>query len=216
MSQRPTPNAATAVQRGLSRRTALIVAGVAAAAAGAGWRLSRTEGPEVASGPGTVPTPDAILASTTASTTASAPTDALPADFWQLAFDRPEGGQIALASLRGKPVLINFWATWCPPCVKEMPELDRFQREFAAKGWTVLGLAIDGPTPVREFLAKVRVGFTLGLAGLDGTELSQKLGNASGSLPFSVMLDVQGRIAQRKLGATHFDELAAWARAITP
>jgi thiol-disulfide isomerase/thioredoxin len=212
MSQRPTPNAATAAQRGLSRRTALIVAGVTAAAAGAGWRLSRTDTPGVAPTPGAVPTPDAIVAGATA----SAPTDALPADFWQLAFDRPEGGQIALASLRGKPVLINFWATWCPPCVKEMPELDRFQREFAAKGWTVLGLAIDGPTPVREFLAKVRVGFTLGLAGLDGTELSQKLGNASGSLPFSVMLDAQGRIAQRKLGVTHFDELAAWARAITP
>ncbi len=209
MSQRPTP-APAAHQRGLSRRTALIVAGVTAAAAGAGWRLSRPG----ATSPAAVPTPDSI----TAATPASAPLggDALPADFWQQAFDRPEGGQIALASLRGKPLLINFWATWCPPCVKEMPELDRFHQAFAPKGWAVLGLAIDGPTPVREFLAKVRVGFTLGLAGLNGTELAQGMGNDAGGLPFTVMISPQGQILHRKLGGTHFDELAGWARAITP
>jgi thiol-disulfide isomerase/thioredoxin len=214
MSQRPTSASAAARQRGLSRRTALILAGVGAAAAGAGWRLSRPGATDTVA----VPTPDSITASAAIAAASSAPADAsaLPADFWQLAFDRPEGGQVALASLRGKPVLINFWATWCPPCVKEMPELDRFQREFGAKGWTVLGLAIDGPTPVREFLAKVRVGFTLGLAGLTGTELAQALGNEAGGLPFTVMLSPEGRIVHRKMGATHFDELAGWARAITP
>ncbi len=212
MSQRPTPAAAR--QRGLSRRTALILAGVSAAAAGAGWRLSRPGATVAAQAPAAVPTPDSITAATTASAPLGA--DALPADFWLQAFDRPEGGQIALASLRGKPLLVNFWATWCPPCVKEMPELDRFHQAFAPKGWAVLGLAIDGPTPVREFLAKVRVGFTLGLAGLNGTELAQGMGNDAGGLPFTVMISPQGQILHRKLGATHFDELAGWARAITP
>jgi thiol-disulfide isomerase/thioredoxin len=131
---------------------------------------------------------------------------------WGLSFVRPEGGELVMAALRGRPLVLNFWATWCPPCVKEMPELDRFQREFAAKGWQVVGLAIDGPTPVRQFLVRVPVGFAIGLAGFEGTELSRRLGNESGALPFTAMFDARGRIVQRKLGETSFDELAAWAR----
>lgn len=134
------------------------------------------------------------------------------AALWQHSFDRPEGGSLAMASLRGKPLLLNFWATWCAPCVREMPQIDRFYMEFAPKGWQVVGLAVDGPTPVREFLAsKLKVGFPIGLAGLEGTELSRQLGNARGGLPFSVLVDTQGRIARRKLGETSYDELKRWA-----
>ncbi|MDT7834394.1 TlpA disulfide reductase family protein [Aquabacterium sp. OR-4] len=130
---------------------------------------------------------------------------------WPLRFDRPEGGELAMASLRGKPLVINFWATWCAPCVRELPELDRFHRDFAGRGWQVLGLAIDGPTPVREFLGRVKLGFPIGLAGLDGTELVRALGNTHGGLPFSVLVDAAGRIAQRKLGETSYAELSGWA-----
>jgi thiol-disulfide isomerase/thioredoxin len=196
-------------QTGLSRRTALILTGVTAAAAGLGWRLSRHDGTSTAPAP-------ASTAATGSSPVAPALTsgDAVPANFWTQSFERPQGGELKLATLQGKPMLINFWATWCPPCVKEMPELDHFHREFAPLGWTVLGLAVDGPTPVREFLAKVRVGFDIGLAGFGGTELAQALGNDAGGLPFSVIVDAQGRIAHRKMGATSFDELATWARAL--
>jgi thiol-disulfide isomerase/thioredoxin len=135
-------------------------------------------------------------------------------NLWSLSLARPEGGEIALATLRGKPLLINFWATWCPPCVRELPEIDRFHREFGPRGWQVLGLAIDGPTPVREFLTRVKIGFPTALAGLEGTELVQQLGNPQGGLPFSVMIDAAGRVQQRKLGETHFDELAGWASRI--
>jgi thiol-disulfide isomerase/thioredoxin len=141
---------------------------------------------------------------------------AAPADdggLWGLRFTRPEGGELAMAEQRGKPMVLNFWATWCAPCVQEMPELDRFHREFGARGWQVIGLAIDGPTPVRQFLARQPVSFPIGLAGLDGTELSRRLGNPSGSLPFSVVFDTQGRPVQRKLGQTSFAELARWASA---
>ena len=130
---------------------------------------------------------------------------------WALRVARPEGGELALASLRGKPLLINFWATWCAPCLREMPEIDRFHREFGPRGWQVLGLAIDGPTPVREFLSRVKISFPIGLGGLDGTDLIHSLGNPQGGLPFSVMIGGNGQILQRKMGATDFAELAAWA-----
>ncbi len=203
-------------QHGEARRTVLVALALGAAAAGAWFGLRRSGSPADSGG----------TAASSASPDASAPANAasapliagdlLQAGFWAQQFDTPTGGSLNLASLKGKPVLLNFWATWCPPCVKEMPELDRFHTEFAPKGWQVLGLAIDGPTPVKEFLAKVHVGFGIGLAGFGGTELAQALGNAAGGLPFSLLIDAQGRVRHRKMGATHFDELAGWAREITP
>lgn len=140
--------------------------------------------------------------------------EALPANFWTLEFDTPTGPTLALASLQGRPLLLNFWAPWCPPCVKEMPEFERFHREFGAKRVQVLGLAIDGPTPVRHFLTKVPVSFPIGLGGYGGTELAQSLGNPTGGLPFSVMIDANGLLLHRKMGATSFDELAQWAHSL--
>ena len=134
--------------------------------------------------------------------------------FWDLSFPRPEGGELATRSLLGKPLVLNFWATWCPPCVKEMPEIDRFHKTFGARGWQVLGLAIDSPTPVRQFLARTPVGYAIGLAGLEGTELIRRMGNPLGGLPFTLVLDREGFIAHTKLGETGFDELAGWATAM--
>ncbi len=132
-------------------------------------------------------------------------------DFWSQRFERPEGGELALESLRSASLLLNFWATWCPPCVEEMPLLDSFYRQHQGAGWQVVGLAIDSPTPVREFLARRPVGFPIGLAGLAGTDLSRTLGNANGSLPFTVVVGSDGRVIERKLGALSPADLARWA-----
>lgn len=130
---------------------------------------------------------------------------------WSQRFELPGGGELRLDSLRHAPLLLNFWATWCPPCLKEMPLLDDFYRQHQATGWRVLGLAIDSAAPVREFLAKRPVAFPVALAGLPGSDLGRTLGNAAGSLPFTVVIGRHGQVIDRKLGALDAADLARWA-----
>ncbi|OWQ87695.1 hypothetical protein CDN99_17510 [Roseateles aquatilis] len=149
---------------------------------------------------------------------AATPVDALSpqaAAFWNASFDTLDQSTYQPAAhLRGKPLLLNFWATWCAPCVKELPEINQFHDEFAAQGWQVLGLAVDAPTPVRAFLDKLPLKFPVALAGLTGTDLSKTLGNAKGGLPFTVAFDASGEPVWKKLGATHLEELREMARGL--
>jgi len=138
----------------------------------------------------------------------------LGADFWQQTFDQPNGHALSLAALRGKPLLINFWATWCPPCVEELPMLERFFHDQAADGWQVIGLAIDQPAAVKKFLERVPLSFPIGLAGLQGTELIRQLGNTSGGLPFTIALGADGRVLGRKMGKLESADLNAWQRGL--
>jgi thiol-disulfide isomerase/thioredoxin len=135
---------------------------------------------------------------------------------WALTFEQPAGGSLSFAELRGHPVLVNFWATWCAPCLREMPLLDRFYRDQRERGWRVVGLAVDGAAPVREFLQRLPIGFPIGLAGMEGAALSRQLGNVSGGLPFTVVLGPDGHIEARKLGAIAPDDLDLWDRRVIP
>ena len=130
---------------------------------------------------------------------------------WSLTFQTPQGQTLAMASLQGRPLLLNFWATWCPPCVEEMPLLDSFFRQQGAKGLQVLGLAIDQPSAVRSFLQRTPVAFPIGLAGLEGTELTRGLGNLAGALPFTVVLGADGQVRQRRMGRVTEADLRAWS-----
>ncbi|TFZ01545.1 TlpA family protein disulfide reductase [Ramlibacter rhizophilus] len=135
--------------------------------------------------------------------------------FWSLRFPTPQDGELRMDAFRGRPLLVNFWATWCPPCVEEMPLLDRFHREHAAAGWQVVGVAVDQAPAVRQFLGRTPVGFPIALAGLDGASLGRDLGNRVGGLPFTVLIGPDGRILQRRIGQLSADELARWRSAST-
>jgi len=130
---------------------------------------------------------------------------------WASEFESPTGEVLRLANFKGKPLVLNFWATWCAPCVEEMPLIDAFYRQNSQKSWQVLGLAIDQPSRVRQFLSQHSVSYPIGLAGLNGTELGKTLGNSQGGLPFTVVLDAQAQLKQRKLGKLSEDEVKNWA-----
>jgi thiol-disulfide isomerase/thioredoxin len=169
------------------KRRPLVVAGAALAViAGAGtawWRTKDDSEPEL---------PPAI-------------------DLWKLTFERVDGAPLAMAAWRGRPLLLNFWATWCAPCITEMPLLDRFASERAASGWRILALAIDQADPVRRFIAERKIGLPVALAGSDGFALSRSLGNGQGALPFTAVFDSSGARTQQHLGAVSADVLDRWS-----
>jgi thiol-disulfide isomerase/thioredoxin len=132
--------------------------------------------------------------------------------FWQMSFDTPDGKTLPISSFRGKTVLVNFWATWCPPCVEELPLLDYFYQENKDKNIQVVGLAVDQPSAVRTWLQSKPLNFPVGMAGLAGTELSKSLGNQTGGLPFTVVFGASGQLLHRKLGKVSPEDLALWAK----
>jgi thiol-disulfide isomerase/thioredoxin len=134
------------------------------------------------------------------------------AGLWDMQFAQPGGGELSMASLRGRALVLNFWASWCAPCVKEMPQLDRFHRTYSLN-WRVVGLAIDNLSSVQEFLRRTPVTFPIAMAGADGTDLMRRLGNSQGVLPFTVVFDRTGAPVRTRIGETTYDELVAWAAA---
>jgi len=136
------------------------------------------------------------------------------AAFWDASFEGLGGETLRMASMRGRPLLLNFWATWCPPCVQELPLLNAFYDENRAKGWQVLGLAIDQPGNVQKFLQRMPLDFPVVLGGLGGTELSRGLGNDKGGLPFTVMFAADGSISRRKIGQLTAQDLQSWAKSL--
>lgn len=134
------------------------------------------------------------------------------AGFWASHFADPSGGAIDLNQKRGRFMLVNFWATWCPPCVEELPLINAFFKTHAPQGWQVLGLAVDQLDPVRNFLKKLPLDFPVGMAGFAGTELSRTLGNTSGGLPHTVVFGPSGKVVDQKIGKLSPADLDRWAR----
>jgi hypothetical protein len=136
-------------------------------------------------------------------------------NFWLQEFEKPEGGTLSLQSMRGKPLLVNFWATWCPPCIEELPLIDAFYAANQAKSFQVVGLAVDQPSMVRRYLTQKPLRFPNGLAGFNGTALGQSLGNAQSVLPYSVLFAANGRLLKQKAGKLDQSDLDAWLQLVS-
>lgn len=104
------------------------------------------------------------------------------------------GVKQALSLYKGKIIVLNFWATWCPPCRDEMPELSQLHTEYQAKNVTVLGIAVDEQKAVKEFIAEHPVSYPLLVSEDDGMALGSALGNSEGILPYTVIIDAQGEV----------------------
>ena len=131
--------------------------------------------------------------------------------FWAQQWTATDGKMLPMASFRGKPLLINFWATWCAPCVEELPMVDAFFQAQKKSGWQVLGLAADKPKNVQDFLQKMPLHFPVAVDAMLATQWARQLGNVSGGLPFSVVINSAGEVAQRKMGKLMEADLAAWS-----
>jgi thiol-disulfide isomerase/thioredoxin len=167
------------------------VAGVAAAAAGAWWANRN----------------GLASAGAAAAGSAAAAAGPLPSPLQTL-----DGRTITNADIAGRSLLLNFWAPWCPPCVKEMPELDRFSRSPAGANTLVIGLAIDEKPAVDKFVAAHPIGFPIAVLGFAGLAWVRRLSNdANVALPFSAVYDRSQKLVQKKFGPTTEAELSGWA-----
>ena len=139
--------------------------------------------------------------------------DRLPA----IALPTLDGGTRHLADLAaGRPLLVNFWASWCRPCLEEMPALDAFARRQGANGVQVVGIALDEADAVRAFLRARPVGYAVLVDSPGPADSSVRLGNARGVLPYSVLVGADGRILKQWAGPLEPADLDGWAREADP
>ena len=122
--------------------------------------------------------------------------------------------QHPLTAYLGRRLLLNFWASWCGPCLEEMPALNQAQQKFGDHGAIVLGIAMDEPDRVRAFLATHPVSYPILLGQLTPPRTSLQLGDTREMLPYSVLIDADGRILATHAGTLSASQLEQWLRPI--
>ena len=118
-----------------------------------------------------------------------------------------QGRSRSLAEWRGSVLVVNFWATWCPPCLKEIPDFIRMQEKLRARGVQFVGIAADQPEKVRVFAAKHRMNYPVFLADMSVIEIAKQAGNQAGGLPFTVILDREGKWVSSESGVLDEERL---------
>ncbi len=134
---------------------------------------------------------------------------ALPAaDIYGLELPDADGHPVALAQWKGRRVVLNFWATWCAPCVAEMPDLDQAQAE--AGDAVIVGVGTEDLAHVREFRDRLGLHLPLLAGGYDALVLARTLGDAQGVLPYTVLLSPDGHLLRTQVGALRTGQLHEW------
>lgn len=126
------------------------------------------------------------------------------------------GKTYTLESFRGKLVLLNFWATWCPPCRREIPLFIEAEKHYRDRGLAIVGISIDSPDAVARYWQELGINYTLLLADDNAMALMAAYGNPGGVLPYSVLIRPDGTVASVKLGPFAEKELADLIEAQLP
>ncbi len=127
--------------------------------------------------------------------------------FFANPWQTPDGKSANTENWRQKVLIVNFWASWCPPCVEEMPALDKIAQEYASKNVLIVGIGIDSPSNIRQFLEMTPVSYPIVIGGLEGSNLSKQMGNTQGALPYTVIINQKGKAIYTKLGKISEEEL---------
>ncbi|MBI1906438.1 MAG: TlpA family protein disulfide reductase [Rhodocyclales bacterium] len=127
-----------------------------------------------------------------------------------------QGVEQGLEQWRGKVMVVNYWATWCPPCIKEIPEFSSVSRRYADQPVQFVGISIDDADKVKAFRDQYDVPYPLLIATLDALEITAELGNEAQALPFTLIVDPKGAIRHAKLGTLSESELEGKIDALLP
>ena len=119
---------------------------------------------------------------------------------WQLSFPDPQGHRQTLSQWRGQVLVLNFWASWCAPCRDEMPDFVALRTQYRSKGVEFVGIAIDNAANVAHFLQQQPVNYPILVGEGPAHNLARQLGDPSGSLPYTIVLDREGKPVLRHLG----------------
>lgn len=110
---------------------------------------------------------------------------------------------------QGKIVVLNFWATWCPPCREEMPMFSRLQDQLGERGVQFVGIGIDSPSAIKEFDLRTPMRYPLLIGGSQSLDLARALGNPTGGLPYTIVFDRSGNPVMSRLGLVDEASLSA-------
>jgi len=144
----------------------------------------------------------------------SAPPDSGPdpaaMSLFALKLPDADGVERPLKAWQGKLLIVNFWATWCTPCVEEMPALQQFADEYAPRNVAVIGIGVDDADKIRDFRRQHQLRIPLFAAGFDGMQIAQQLGNPQPVLPYTAVITPGGRVVEEHSGRVEQPELRRW------
>jgi len=119
----------------------------------------------------------------------------------------PDGKPQSMRQWQGRVQIVNFWATWCEPCREEIPGLLRIGKKYDSKSLQIVGIAIDSADKVKQFAKEFQITYPLLIGGLETVDLSRQLGNKVGALPYTLVLNQDGKVIRTHLGKISEQEL---------